>query len=295
MIAMKSPLSLLLSFFLLVTAPAWADSQSKDLSTIAQWQKDNLTFTVQQLLVGKFFWVQESLPSPAPEQNPLLFAVTIEFFNGNTQRKTDLVESFEFQLVDEFKNQYRVIPLRENGATIFPKDEIPKSLYPGRKYRKTVFFEAPLNTSKTLTLTIRGNNLSVNEPIVLAIATKYIREWRPRQVARFPSEDDFQVIGPELGAPIFPGAVVHIGVRVPKDVRAPSGVYIISPNYVFEDADLRYQYDVRIPRDQPLGPFVVVVMARWGQTNEIVLSKSITLQIVDKPANKNDTPKDYVD
>ncbi len=253
---------------------------------IAEWKNTDLSVFVSQAAQGPFLAPEHAAAQSLPASRSAMFlGLTIEFHNQNPHRKIDLNMDFGYHLRDEFQNEYRQVEVPGSASWAgFPRDLTPSSIYPEGLYRKTVFFENPVAVTKSLVLTIDAQNLGRSEPITLTIRRDQIPDLTPLPQKRLPQEEDFAVLGPPAGTSVRPGTVVHIGIQIPADVSRPQGVYIISPNDIFEDRGSLYQYDIRIPKDQPQGPFVVVVMARWEQGQEIVLSKSITLEVTGEVA-----------
>lgn len=250
-----------------------------DPEVIAEDRQENFSFSLKQAIVGSFTIGGAGAPSgEGAAQTKKLLAVTFELFNGDTKRKIDLSRDFNYSLKDEFSNTYQIIPaVFPLDHAIFPEDVSPESLYPNSVYRRTIFFEPPISAARNFTLTISSADIDRGKPIVLQLSAKHIRALRG--VAHLPQEKDFQIIGPSRQTAVRPGSIVHIGIRFPADIRRPNSVYIISPDYFLEDVGCVYQYDVRVPKNHPAGSFEVVVMAKWGKTNDIVLSKSVTFEV----------------
>ena len=264
---------------------AFAASKAKEF-VIAEWDKGGIHFSIPQAAIGEF------LTLPQSSRLETVFAVTLEFRNGTSERKIDLAKGFSFAMQDEFLNSYRQIDSSSlflpNG---FSANLSPISVYPEGIYRRTIYFESPVAKSENLILKINAQNIGIADPIALNIARKMVRNLVPPLEPRTPKDDDFSVIAPAAGTPVRPGTVVHVGIKFPQDIRRPNAIFIVAPDFTFEDPGTSCQYDVRIPKNQPQGPYVVVVMARWGTKAEIVLSKSIMLEVVGQASDVAQTKR----
>jgi len=244
---------------------------------LAAAEQDRLIFRITQAGLCDYAVIPPSMAQNFTES----LAITFEIFNDNPKKKIDLLSDFAYSLKDEYGNNYRPVSLNLVSLEKFvPPDITPASLYPQMVYRKTVYFERPVAASRNLLFSITADGFGPNAPITLSLPQKSIRRLAAELPKRLPQEKDFMVFGPVPGTEVHPGAVVHLAVNFPDDVFPPAIIYIFSPDYVFEDPGKNKKFDLRIPKDQPTGPFEVVVMARWNAGEELVLSKHLTLQVV---------------
>ena len=91
-----------------------------------------------------------------------------------------------------------------------------------------------------------------------------------------------KILQPHQNTHVKPGEVVFIEISVQNDVVPPDDIYVISPNYILEDKGHHYRYDLKIPELQQVGPFTILILARWREEKETqVASQSLTLHVID--------------
>ena len=220
-------------------------------------------------------------------QNQPALAITLEVINHTKTKKISLQEEFQYELTDEFGNTYRLlsVPDHYERPIFFPNKHFP-SIYPEEIFSETIFFEVPIEKSETLFLKFDATPLGISNAIQLSLPCFKIGEKEKSVVqelqSRNPIDNDLAIILPKNGAAVMPGEIVPLRIKLPADIDPPDRIYILSPDYLFEDTNLSSRYDLRIPPLQKLGPFIVVVMAMWNNDpKEIVISKSFTLKVVD--------------
>ncbi len=255
------------------------------------FEKDGITFLISQVHVGE--WTKEtegSLPESETvnfklQQKVPMLAVTIDLINKSSSKKLDLTQKMQYELNDEFGNAYDQlkIPMEYTDPVIFPNKNYP-SLYPNEKFRQTIFFEAPIKSSQNLNLSILAKNLGMEEEILLPLPEEVIgaiTEYYNSEKTF--SDNDLLVLTPQPGTKVYTGEVVNIEVKIKEGLQSPQSVYIISQDYTLEDERLIYKYKLKIPADQVLGPFTVLVIAKWNTKPEkTLLSKTILLEVIDR-------------
>jgi len=98
------------------------------------------------------------------------------------------------------------------------------------------------------------------------------------QSPHVPRDRDLVIATPREGTRVHEGEVVHVDIRLEGFFSKPQALYIITPHYLFEDREINRGYDLRIPRDQEPGEFLVIVMAKWeGPGGVHTISQAVTL------------------
>jgi len=214
-----------------------------------------------------------------PSQREMI-AITYQVHNHDATKKLEVLESAQYTLNDEYKNNYRF--LSDINGYPGPADIKPKSfpsLYPNDAYTKTVFFEAPIPSSQRLTLVIAGLIDPERSLITLPIDLK---KWNYGKV-KVVIPPGVQITSPFPGSQVYPGQSVEFAV----DVDNTDGLKMIvvqSLGQQFEDQNPRKHnmYHINVPQDQAQGNFDITVIGHWvspDKDREEVVSDSIFLEV----------------
>jgi hypothetical protein len=274
----KRTFALMVSFLLLLGPSILsAENEAGNPSVLNEYERDDFSFRVLRT---------EIVPSAGnpkdAEPAPMVLAIDFALENNLPTRKVNLTDNLQFKLLDEFGNSYRRLSPRciRQGRKIHPP-KFPLSLYPNEKFKEFLCFEAPLAASQQLFLWVDASALGLTEPISIPLSREKILgdNWVPAK--RPPTEDDLKILFPKEGMTARPGQVVYLRIKFPKDALAPQSLYVVSPQYTFQDNQVTYRYDLRIPKSTKSGPFLIIVLAKWGDLFEdFTVSKSVTLNIV---------------
>ena len=243
---------------------------------------------------------QARLVKPAkfePDESAMpIFAVNYILINNTETKKLELAKPFDFELTDEFGNRYKVItPHANKKNNAWPE----ASLYPGATKEGTVYFEAPVKISQTLSLTIDAANIGIPQKLKIHIPSTKIKRQMSAKIDLAELADitessnekavnsrshgrNFYITNPAAQAQVLPGDTVHLQVQVNKNISKPGTVFIVTPFKVLEDASAALGYNIQIPENQPKGPITVVVIGKWLNPAEHILSDSVTFHVVDK-------------
>lgn len=244
----------------------------KDFPASGAYKNDGLIFSVLHAEIIR------------QQPNVSYLAVTFDLKNETEHRKIDLNNKLELTLTDDFQNNYSQLEMPQwyAGSTEVLNDN-SASLYPGKVMTQTAFFEVPINTASEIILSIDATGADIQDNIHLRFLTKNIKMFIPEQKKYIPTDDDLKIEYPKSGMiNVRPGDYVHMNIKLSSDVSSPSKVYILSPNYMFEDSELKYSYNVLIPESQKSGPFNIVIMIEWNEdTGKRYISKSVIFDVVD--------------
>ena len=250
---------------------------SVDHAEIGYWQKNNTQ--------DKDLTSNRTL-SPS-EANIEMIAVTYELFNHNPTRKINFNDGLRFRLLDEFNNEYRELPQPLNFSR--PVRSAPPhfpSIYPDETYQETIFFEAPIKRSRTLTLLADKKNDYRSLPIEIPIPVDKIMVYNTSTDQYSPSDrfPGVKIIIPSNEAPVQPGQLVNMHVLV-HGQKSPESLVVVAFNTTYEDyrPGKNNVYDLRIPPEQSAGPLSISIIGRWAASEgqeDLVLSDSIVLNVV---------------
>ena len=273
---------------LILLPRAWAGDKLIQPSA----QTAEFTLTVDHAEIG--FWLNSKLKTEdttVAEQTAdgriEMIAVTYELFNHNPTRKINFNEGLRFRLLDEFNNEYRQLgrPMDYDRPVRFAPAHFP-SIYPDETFKETIFFEAPIKRSRTLTLLADKKNDYRNLPMEIPIPVDKIMVY-DNKTQQFAVSDRFpgiKIVIPSNNTPVQPNEIINMHVLV-HGVKAPDSLVVVAFNTTFEDyhPGKNNVYDLRIPADQTSGPLSVSIIGRWvgpeGQ-DDLVLSDNIVLNVV---------------
>lgn len=261
---------------LLTAAPLFADEEGRNEELFDSFVTDDMKIRIRD--VG----VSDSLRATSEGEKAFLY-VTLDFVNTNNQKKFDLSKNIQFILKDEYDNTYLALPEPEHYSQVYlNKNSHYPSLYPNEVYTQTYFFEPPLNASAQLFLSFDGAPYDLSNNIVLHISKD---QYMPDDKE---SLDDVLRNGIKLKAlktdiSVAPGARYPVKVELSKEIKVkPAKIYVISPDYLYEDFSGEGIYQVKVPPHHPIGPFQILVIAEWSKgENMPTLSDSLTLNVVD--------------
>jgi len=260
-----------------------------------EYKRDGIVYNVHLAEIGQWKKAKDH------DFRPTLIAVHFYVRNSDETRKVDLSNGFQYKLFDEFNNFYIQQAKPEGYGTIteFLPQQYP-SLYPEETYGKIVFFEAPIKSTRYLVLSVDASGVGYSESMNIKIPMNQI-ELASKKLARAYNltfkrkqadgsepqspidKNSIKIISPPDRSPVAPGDIVNIKVRLAKGTIPPVQIYVVSPIYTLEDRSVSNEYNLRIPGDYPKGELTVVVIGRWiVNGNEILLSDSVTLNVIDK-------------
>jgi len=266
-----------------------------------RYVESGLVFIVKEMQLGEWVSMDQAqslsiFSVPVRSNKSSILAIRYDFLNENIRKKVDLHRNFQFTLKDEFGNFYRQFdkPLDYEGVSEFYNKNYP-SVYPGERVGQTVFFEAPIESTETLFFSIDARNIGLQTEIVIKLPLKQMvtvdsdfysrfREAEEKADAQKNQIGPIKIVKPKSGLTVEPGQMVRIEVEIPENSREPDNIFVMIPSYVLKDAELHYQYDVTIPKDQK-DSMTVLVIGQWKHgDDEEILSDSIRLKIFDTSA-----------
>ena len=226
--------------------------------------------------------MSDEMKTPLQKTQIPVTIIMVDLVNNSKIKKLNLADRWMYQLSDEFGNVYRQLQVPSDYVrpVVNPNEHYP-SFYPGEKYEETVFFEPPVENSQQLSLTIDASKMGIPEPLLLTIPKERYTAAPPQPSLGIPSDKDIQVVSPVEGMQFKPGETVKIQLQCAEGIPVPDKIYVISQRDVFEDETQSYLYDLKLPLDQPFGPYTVLVVAKWQKEPKVLISKSITFDIID--------------
>jgi hypothetical protein len=205
----------------------------------------------------------------------LIFEVVVE--NPSAVHKHDVFLPLNIQLKDEFGNVY-LNRQRGNRSEPTLDDYKQLSLYPGEEVNFTFRFQSPVAAAKQLTVEVYDQEKVFYGRI--SYATNKIKNWNMISEGPKISSDDLLIVYPAEKRIFAPGDTIYLKVAFSETVGRPNSIYVVLPDYVLTDDEVKGQYELQISPDMPEGDFQVIVMAEWGESPRAqVVSKTLFLQI----------------
>lgn len=244
-------------------------------------------------------WIQNEAVSAEGVEIDYI-AITYQLLNANPNKKINLDKSFQFHLLDEFENQYLKIPKPDSyDQPIMVTDKHFPSVYPNETFKETVFFEAPISTSKRLTFLIKASPLGeakVAKLIIpveksLTVAIPEVQNQLKAQGIEVPVQTDsivgtsrasrsVSIVFPATWTPINRGDPTQLHVSVSGN---PDLIIVAALGTTFQDKNPQSEnvYDLRIPFGYHTGPMNISVIAQWenGLEEPFILSDSIFMEV----------------
>jgi len=144
---------------------------------------------------------------------------------------------------------------------------------------------------------VDGFELGIKDPVVFQIPRPSIlgMENAPR-VPRSAQSDPggkpgaplkvppeaLKIVAPGTHIVVKPGETIHLEVKIQDGIILPDNIFVISPGFVLEDPKVVLGYDFLVPKDYAQGMLTLIVIGKWLQDGQAVLSSdSITVTVVD--------------